>query len=152
MIDDRLIYKILMRSCVFNDIKHDKKVLLCVTVLDFCAAIGWPIRLDKEAGFCSKLDHRGHGTCRTALIILGLVLAWISVVVSLSAAMSANHGRKKRPRRPSPLQLVLSRPVISSPVLIDAGQFTEREEDDRKFGDFTDIPLEHQGAGEVEEP
>jgi hypothetical protein len=36
MIDDRLIYKMLMRSCVFNDIKHDKKVLLCVTVLDFC--------------------------------------------------------------------------------------------------------------------
>ncbi len=34
--DDRLIYKILMRSCVFDDIKHDKKALFCVTILDFC--------------------------------------------------------------------------------------------------------------------
>jgi hypothetical protein len=37
---NRLIYKMLMRSCVFNDIKHDKKVLLCVTVLDFCKFFG----------------------------------------------------------------------------------------------------------------
>ena len=34
--DYRLIYKMLMRSCVFNDKKYDKKALLCVTVLDFC--------------------------------------------------------------------------------------------------------------------
>ena len=33
--DDRLIYKMLARSCIFNDIKHDKKAFLCVTVLDF---------------------------------------------------------------------------------------------------------------------
>jgi hypothetical protein len=69
--------------------------------------------------------------------------------LALCAAVCANHGRKKR--RPSPLQLVSSKPVISSPVLIHAGQFTEGE-DDRKFGDFTDIPLEHVGAGEAEEP
>ena len=33
---DRLIYKMFMRSCVFNDIKHDKKVFFCVALLDFC--------------------------------------------------------------------------------------------------------------------
>jgi hypothetical protein len=43
------------------------------------AAIGWPIRLDREAEFCARLERRG--TCHTALIILGLVLAWISVIV-----------------------------------------------------------------------
>ncbi|KAI0282543.1 hypothetical protein BGY98DRAFT_89357 [Russula aff. rugulosa BPL654] len=145
-----LIYKVLMRSCIFNDIKHDKKALFCVTVLDFCAAVGWPIRLDREAGFCAGLDRRPGGTCHTGPIVLGLVLAWISVILSLCAAVCANHGRKNR-RRPSPLQLDPSRPVISSPVLIHAGQFDEAE-DDRKFGGFTDIPLEHLGAGEAEEP
>jgi hypothetical protein len=59
--------------------------------------------------------------------------------------MCANHGRKKR--RPSPLQLYTSRPVISSPVLVHAGQFTE---DDSKLGGFMDIPLEHLGASEEE--
>jgi hypothetical protein len=34
--NDRLIYKMLMRSCIFNDVKHDKKVLFCVALLDFC--------------------------------------------------------------------------------------------------------------------
>jgi hypothetical protein len=147
------------------------------------AAVGWPIRLDREAGFCARLDRRRPGTCHTALIVLGLVLAWISVILcaypyqskpssptffsffdgsnrlyivyiysALCAAGYANHGRKNR-KRPSPLQLDASRPVISSPVLIHAGQFDEVE-DDRKFGGFTDIPLEHLGAGEsqAEEP
>jgi len=36
MMNDRLIYKMLMRSCIFNDVKHDKKAFLCVTLLDFC--------------------------------------------------------------------------------------------------------------------
>ena len=43
------------------------------------AAVGWPIRLDREAGFCARLERRG--TCHTALIIFGLVLAWISVTL-----------------------------------------------------------------------
>ncbi|KAF8478945.1 hypothetical protein DFH94DRAFT_682532 [Russula ochroleuca] len=137
-----LFYKILMRSCVFNDVKRDKKALCCVTVLDVCVAIGWAIRLDRTVVFCTRPEH---GSCHTALIVLGLILAWISVIVSLCATMCANHGRKKR--RPSPLQLYSSRPVISSPVLVHAGQFTE--EDDRKLGGFTDIPLEHLGAGEA---
>ncbi|KAN0107126.1 hypothetical protein V8E52_010433 [Russula decolorans] len=140
-----LIYKMLMRSCIFNDIKYDQKAFFCVALLDFCAAVGWPLRLDREAGFCARLERHGRGTCHTALIILGLVLAWISVVLSVYAAVSANHGRKRR--RPSPLQLVSSRPVISSPVLIRAGEFPE---DDRKFGGFTDIPLDR--AREAEEP
>jgi hypothetical protein len=67
-------------------------------------------------------------------------------ISALSAAMCANHGRKKR--RPSPLQLFSSRPVISSPVLVHAGQFTE--DNDIKVGGFTDIPLEHLGAREEE--
>jgi len=78
--------------------------------------------------------------------LFGFIYIYIS---ALWAAVCANHGQKKR--RPSPLQLDSSRPVISSPVLIHAGQFTEGE-DDRKFGGFTDIPLEHLGAGEAEEP
>lgn len=147
--NDRLIYKMLMRSCVFNDIKHDKKVFLCVTVLEFCAAVGWPIRLDREAGFCARLEPHPsrRGTCHTALIVLGLVLAWTSVVLSLCAAVASKHGRIKR--RPAPLQLDSSRPVVSLPVLIHAGQFSE---DDGKFGGFTDVPLERPGgAGEIEE-
>lgn len=36
----RLFYKILMRSCVFNDVKRDKKALCCVTVLDVCKSSG----------------------------------------------------------------------------------------------------------------
>jgi len=72
----------------------------------------------------------------------------MSYISAVYAAVCANHGRKKR--RPTPLQLVSSRPAISSPVLIHAGKFTE---DDRKFGGFTDIPLEHVGGtGEAEEP
>jgi hypothetical protein len=39
----RLFYKMLMRSCVFNDIKRDKKALFCVTVLDICKSSGLPI-------------------------------------------------------------------------------------------------------------
>src|SRR5258707_13761640 len=136
------------------------------------AAIGWPIRLDREAEFCAKLERRG--TCPTAVIILGLVLAWISVVAcayhytvsdlfffdssngyiyiypAACAAACANHGRKKRrSRRPSPLQLVSSRPVISSPMLIHAGQFTE-EEDPNKLEGFTDIPLKPWEPAEEE--
>ena len=134
------------------------------------AAVGWPIRLDREAGFCAGLDRQPGGTCHTGPIVLGLVLAWISVILceyhphvllfdgssviyiysALCAAVCANHGRKNR-RRPSPLQLDPSRPVISSPVLIHAGQFDEAE-GDRKFGGFTDIPLKHLGSGEAEEP
>ena len=38
----RLFYKVLMRSCVFNDIKRDKKALFCVTVLDICKSSGLP--------------------------------------------------------------------------------------------------------------
>ena len=38
----RLFYKMLMRSCVFNDIKRDKKALFCVTVLDICKSSGLP--------------------------------------------------------------------------------------------------------------
>jgi hypothetical protein len=34
--DDRLIYKMLMRSCIFNDIKYDQKAFFCVALLDFC--------------------------------------------------------------------------------------------------------------------
>ena len=46
------------------------------------AALGWPIRLDREAGFCARLDRGRPGTsCHTALIVLGLVLAWTSVVL-----------------------------------------------------------------------
>ena len=45
------------------------------------AAVGWPLRLDREAAFCAKLDRHGRGTCHTALIIFGLVLAWISVAL-----------------------------------------------------------------------
>jgi hypothetical protein len=36
--------------------------------------------LDREAASCARLDRR-RGTCHTALIVLGLVLAWISIVV-----------------------------------------------------------------------
>ena len=46
------------------------------------AAVGWPFRLDREAGFCATLElERRAGTCHTASIILGLVLAWTSVTV-----------------------------------------------------------------------
>ena len=67
---------------------------------------------------------------------------------ALYAAVCANHGRKKR--RPSPLQLVSSRPAISLPVIVHAGQFDG--EDDKEFGGFMDVPLENQGAGEAEGP
>ena len=36
---DRLFYKVLTRSWVFNDFKRDRKALFCVTLLDlseFC--------------------------------------------------------------------------------------------------------------------
>jgi hypothetical protein len=69
-------------------------------------------------------------------------------ILAFCATMCANHGRKKSlKRRPSPLQLHSSRPVISSPVLVHAGQFTE--ENDNKLGGFTDISLENLGVGEA---
>jgi hypothetical protein len=79
-------------------------------------------------------------------------IGYLYILSALYAAVCANHGRKKMRPRPSPLQLASSRPAISSPVLIHAGQFTERD-DDKNSGGFTDIPLEHlSGAGEAEEP
>ncbi|KAH9985580.1 hypothetical protein BJV77DRAFT_108916 [Russula vinacea] len=81
-----LFYKVLMRSCVFNDIKRDKKALFCVTVLDICAAVGWAIRLDRKALFCTRPEH--GSSCHTGLIVLGLILAWISIII---CACFSNH-------------------------------------------------------------
>lgn len=54
------------------------------------AAVGWPIRLDREAGFCARLDLRRRA-CHTAPIVLGLVLAWISVIVCVYRIIINRH-------------------------------------------------------------
>lgn len=137
-----LFYKMLMRSCVFNDLKYDRKCLLGVAILDGCAAIGWSIRTDR-AGFCEKsADHTGP--CHTALVAVALVFAWISTIVAYGGGVYADHVEKKK--ETSTLPIHLPGRTISDPVMIHAGQFSEYmpEDDDTKF---TEIPLrEHRRA------
>jgi hypothetical protein len=101
--------------------------------------------MDIRHTLCVYIIHKPSSTSSRWLVYLSLLLLFSA----LYAAVCANHGRKKR--RPSPLQLVSSRPAISLPVIVHAGQFTDGD-DDRKFGGFMDVPLENQGAGEAEEP
>jgi len=147
-----LFYKALTRSCVFNNIKSDREALSCVTVLDLAAAIAWSVRLDKK-GFCAKPSGSSTGSCHTALIAAGLVLAWISIIISYSAAVCANHGGAKKKKRPSPpLSIHVPRPAISSPVIIHAGQFSENDRDvDSKLISFTNIPLGGPNRGHLED-
>ncbi|KAI0303390.1 hypothetical protein B0F90DRAFT_1367591 [Multifurca ochricompacta] len=133
-----LFFKLLMRSCMFNDIKLDRKALLGVTILDAFAAVAWSIHVDKK-GFCAKsLD--GQGKCHTPLLIFALILAWISVLVAYGAAVYSDHGKKRK--ETSTLPIHLSGRVISPPVVIHAGHFSGYEvEDERKFRGFTEIPF-----------
>ena len=65
---------------IASDSDSDAPIFFKNTYYHIGAAVGWPIRLDREAGFCARLLER-RDTCHTALIILGLVLAWISVTL-----------------------------------------------------------------------
>ncbi|KAI9463399.1 hypothetical protein F5148DRAFT_1286142 [Russula earlei] len=148
-----LSYNTLTRPCAFDRVRRDEIALACVALLDMVAAVAWSIRLDREATFCarprpgSSSSSSAAGPCHTALVCIGLLLAWTSVVIdgTLSAhyaAFSADHGTKKR--KPPPLPISVSNRVISSPVIIHAGQFTIAENEhyaDGRFGDFTNIPL-----------
>ncbi|KAI9457765.1 hypothetical protein BJY52DRAFT_1187116 [Lactarius psammicola] len=133
-----LFYKMIMRSCVFNDLKYDRKCLLGVAILDACAAIGWSVRIDRT-GFCEK-SADNTGTCHTALVAVALVFAWLSAGVAYGGGVYADHVEKKK--EVSTLPIHLSGRGISDPVMIHAGQFSEYvpEDDDTKF---TEIPLRH---------
>jgi len=133
-----------MRTSVLNEGKHDRPILFCVTLLDVCAAVAWSVRLDRS-GFCAK-QQGNNNKCHTALIGVAVTFSWIAVAISYCSAVWADHGAKKQKRRPSPLPLYVpnasTRPVISAPKLIDAGQFNESvHDDDIKFGGFTPIPI-----------
>lgn len=41
----RLFYKMLVRSCVFNEVKYDWKVLFCVALLDGCKLSRSPLTI-----------------------------------------------------------------------------------------------------------
>lgn len=102
-----------------------------------------------RGGSCSSLDRRrswcvsSHALERRPVLqvahMLGHTLAYC-------AAMSADHGSKRR--KPPPLPIHVSRPIITSPVLIHAGKFSENvldPDEGSRFGDFTNIPLrEHR--------
>ncbi|KAH9967859.1 hypothetical protein BC827DRAFT_1168653 [Russula dissimulans] len=136
-----LCYKLFMRQWVFNDAKRDRPVLLLVTLIDICSGVAWAISLDREGAFCHRQLPGSVRSCRAAPVAVGLVLAWIAVVVAYCASASADHERKRR--RPPPLPIHVSRPIITSPVLIHAGFFSENViNEGRRFGDFTDIPLQ----------
>lgn len=49
----------------------------------------------------------------------------------------ADHGAKKR--KPPPLPIYVTKPVISSPVIIHAAQFNR--DIDSKFISFAEVPL-----------
>jgi len=132
-----LLYKALTRSWVFNDFKRDRKTLFCVTLLDLIAAVGWSVRLDRQERFCVK-PSGSTGPCHTALIAMGLALAWISVLISYCAAACADHGAKKR--RPPPLPIHVSKPTISSPVIVNVRDV------DSKFISFAEVPLGPNGS------
>ncbi|KAH9053841.1 hypothetical protein EDB87DRAFT_150951 [Lactarius vividus] len=86
----------LMSSCVFNELKYDRKCLLAVAILDGCAAIGWSIRTDR-AGFCEKsADHTGP--CQTALVAVALVFSWISAIVVVVCTLITWKRKRKHPR------------------------------------------------------
>jgi len=141
-----LFYKVLTRTCVFNDFKRDRRALFCVTLLDLSAAVGWSIRLDRQGGHCIKPSgSTSTGPCHTALIAVGLALSWISVLISYSAAVFADHGTPKK-SKPSPLPIHVSRAAISSPVIVH-GQFSEtmNVRDDSNFISFADVPLGPNG-------
>jgi len=122
---------------VFNDFKRDRKALFCVTLLDLIAAVGWSVRLDRQERFCTK-SSGSTGPCHTTLIAMGLALAWISVLISYCAAACADHGAKKR--RPPPLPIHVSKPTISSPVIVNVRDV------DSKFISFAEVPLGPNGS------
>ncbi|KAI0255399.1 hypothetical protein BJV78DRAFT_1279557 [Lactifluus subvellereus] len=133
-----LFYKLFMRSCVFNDIKSDRKALFAVALFDSCAAIGWSVRLDKN-GLCVQ-PSGGTGTCHAVLFIVALVFAWISVIVAYLAGVWADHGKKQKEN--STLPIHVSRRDISSPRVIHVGQFAGYgPSDESKPIALTDIPL-----------
>ncbi|KAI0003242.1 hypothetical protein BJV74DRAFT_520393 [Russula compacta] len=134
----------LVRSCVFSEAKYDRKVLFCVALLNGCAAVGWSIRLHRIA-LCANPSGSTGPYC-AAPIAVGLAFAWISTIVACCAAARASHHGKKG-RKPSPLPIYVSRPVISSPVIIHAGNFSENErEDNGMLTSFADVPLEDLGS------
>jgi len=125
------------------------------------AAVGWSVRLDRQGRFCTK-PSGSTGPCHTALIAMGLALAWISVLICASfyertfanetdskrymsvrvsaycAAVCADHGAKKR--RPPPLPIHVSKPTISSPVIVNVRDV------DSKFISFAEVPLGPNGG------
>lgn len=131
-----LFYKMLMRSCVFNELKYDRKCLFSVAILDLCAAIGWSVRIDR-AGFCEKAADN-TGQCHTALVAVALVFAWLSAGVAYGGGVYADHAERRQ--ETSTLPIHLTGRTISNPVVIHAGQFSGEyeSEDDTKF---TEIPL-----------
>jgi len=134
-----LCYKAFMRQWVFNDIKRDRPVLFLVGLIDIGSGTLWAISVDRKGAFCHPLPSSIR-SCNAVPVAVGAILAWIAVVVAYCAAMSADHESKRR--KPPPLPIHVSRPVITSPVLIHAGQFSENVLDEgSRFGDFANIPL-----------
>src|SRR5712671_5090256 len=83
-----------------------------------------------------------HNLCVTLTTCDIVSFAVLTVYVSACCAvMCANHAGKKR--RPPPLPpIYVSRPAVSSPVIIHAGRFSENvRDDDSKFISFAEIPL-----------
>ena len=61
-------------------------------------------------------------------------------VSACCVAMCVDHAGKMR--RQPPLPIYVSRPAISSPVILYAGRFSENDhDDDSKFISFAEIPL-----------
>ncbi|KAF8270322.1 hypothetical protein EI94DRAFT_1722958 [Lactarius quietus] len=135
-------YKTLMKSCVFNKLKYDRKCLFAVAILDAFAAIGWSLRTDRT-GFCERAANH-KGSCHTALVGVALFFAWLSTGLAYIGGVYADHTEKKK--ETSTLPIHLSGRTISNPVMIHAGQFSEYVpgDDDSKF---TEIPLRQYRMG-----
>lgn len=74
-----------------------------------------------------------------------LLVAQTVYISACCAAARAHHGKKGR--KPSPLPIYVSRPVISSPLIIHAGSFSENErEDNGMLTSFANVPLEDLGG------
>ena len=123
------------------------------------AAVGWSLRVDRS-GFCAKAANH-TGSCHTALVAVALVFAWFSAIAgtcptqqaimallkmkaqrydpAYCGGVYADHPEKKR--EASTLPIHLSGRVISKPVVISAGQFSEFVPGGDDYDKFTEVPL-----------
>ena len=105
--------------------------------------------LHQAIGRLWSMPHRTHrgGTCLRLDLLLDLCVFTMDIFLSgamtqkaahvhvsaYCAAVCADHGAKKR--RPPPLPIHVSKPTISSPVIVEARDV------DSKFISFANVPL-----------